>query len=185
MLRTRIVLSPLVLALALAALMVALPVHAAAAVASNEPTSAEKASPPVPTDLEEAILWQQTVTCTTFFPAEIQGYRISCTGGSFLDARIADCCISGDHWQAKIKAWDANPNTAVATSPGPANAFGVPARVFNYGGTPFNNGIAAYLECSYLHGVNVFAASSFINLSSDGNCTVTADPIRARIDRSP
>jgi hypothetical protein len=74
----------------------------------------------------------------------------------------------------------------VATSPGGANVFGTPLRGYNYGGTPQNpGGLAAYLECTYLHGVNVFPAGSFVDLSSDGICTVTADPVRARIDRSP
>jgi hypothetical protein len=158
---------------------------AVSAAVSNEPTLSEKASPPSSSEVDEAVIWRQQVVCTTFFPAEVQGYRITCNGGSFLDARIADCCIAGDHWQAKLKAWDGNPNSSVATSPGAANLFGTPARVYNYGGTSFNNGISAYLECSYLHGVNVFGASSFIDLSSNGNCTVTADPIRARIDRTP
>ena len=74
----------------------------------------------------------------------------------------------------------------MTTSPGPAGVFGVPARVYNYGGTPENpRNLHAYLECTYLHGVDIFGAGSTIDLSSDGNCTVTADPVRSRIDRSP
>jgi hypothetical protein len=36
-----------------------------------------------------------------------------------------------------------------------------------------------------LHGVDVFAADSLLWLSSDGQCTVTPDAPRNRIDRSP
>jgi len=175
MLRTRTLLSLLVLAL------LAAPVYAAGAVASNEPTLAEKSSPPGPSELDASAIWSTTQICTFGFPAEVQGYRVTCSGATFLDVRVSDCCIPGDHWQAKVKAWDAFPNTAVTTSPGPVILFGVPGRVYNNGSQP----LRAYVECTYLHGVNVFAASSYVNLSSDAACTVTADPLRARIDRSP
>ena len=136
--------------------------------------------------VDETAAWKETVDCSLAGPAEVQGYRIQCTNASFLDAQIADCCIPGDHWQAKLKNFDTAPNTAVTTSPGPANLFGVTARVYNYGGTATNpRNIDAYLECSYLHGVDSFGALSFIALSSDGVCTVTPDPIRSRIDRAP
>ena len=120
-------------------------------------------------------------------PADVQGFRVQCNNATFLDFYVADCCIPGDHWQLKGKAWDANPNTGVTTSPGPANRWGVPGRVYNYGGVlPWAPGlIDAYVECTILHGVNVFWAGNWITFASDGNCFVTPDVPRNRIDRSP
>lgn len=153
---------------------------------ANQPKLAERESPPLAEPVDAKAIWRETVICSLFHPAQVQGYDIECTGATFLDASHADCCIDGDHFQSKLKNWDRAPNTAVTTSPGPAGAFGVPARVYNYGGTPENpRNLHAYLECTYLHGVDIFGAGSFIGLSSDGICTVTADPLRSRIDRSP
>jgi len=169
-----------------ALLVVLLPVTASAAgPATNEATASAKAAPPASPEEDATAIWSERVDCTLFSPAEVQGYRISCAGGSFFDARISDCCIPGDHWQLKVKAYDANPNTGVTTSPGGVIAYGVPARAYNYGGTAYNAGITLYAECTYLHGVNVFGASSYVAFSSDGVCTVTRDPVRARIDRTP
>lgn len=152
----------------------------------NEATIEERERPPLADQVDAKAIWRQAVDCTLNRPSEVVGYDVQCTAASFLDARSADCCISGDHFQVKVKSWDNAPNTAVTTSPGPAGLFGVPARVYNYGGTPQNPGnLRAYVECSYLHGVNVFGAGSTIDLSSDGNCFVTPDPGRSRIDRSP
>lgn len=152
----------------------------------NEATIEEKERLPQAEPVDDKAIWRQSVDCTLFRPSEVQGYDIQCFNASFLDARHADCCIPGDHFQSKLKNWDNAPNTAVTTSPGPAGLFGVPARVYNYGGTPQNpRHFHAYLECTYIHGVDVFPAGSTIDLSSDGNCTVTPDPVRSRIDRSP
>jgi hypothetical protein len=130
--------------------------------------------------------WRQELICSADTPADVTGYRVVCPQASFLDFQSSDCCISGDHWQLKGKAWDLYPNTAVTTSPGPDSVYGLPARVYNYGGTASNpKGLDVYLECTYLHGVNVFPAGSYILVSSDGSCTVTPDPIRRRIDRTP
>jgi len=72
------------------------------------------------------------------------------------------------------------------TAPGPVPVFSVPGRAYNYGGTPNNpGGLDAYVECSYLNGVNVFLADSFVFFSSDGACVVTPDPVVRRIDRTP
>ena len=130
--------------------------------------------------------WRQELICSADSPADVAGYRIVCSQASFLDFQVSDCCMPGDHWQLKGKAWDLYPNTAVTTSPGPDSIYGLPARVYDYGGTVDNpKGIDVYLECTYLHGVNVFPAGSYILVSSDGTCTVTPDPNRRRIDRTP
>lgn len=137
--------------------------------------------------LDPAVIWREQWLCQSAGPAEVQGFRVQCFGATFLDSHIADCCLDGDHWQLKGKAWDANPNTAVTTSPGPANVWGVAERTYNYGGSlPWAPGLLdTYHECTYLHGVNVFLAASFLSFSSDGNCVVTPDVARSRIDRSP
>ncbi|RMH20979.1 MAG: hypothetical protein D6696_06810 [Acidobacteria bacterium] len=139
-----------------------------------------------PAEIDPAAIWQTSRFCTLFGPAEVQGFRVQCTNATFLDFAIADGFIPGDHWSLKGKNWDSAPNTSVTTSPGPVPIFGLRSRVYNYGGTPTNpRNLDAYLQCTYLHGVDVFPASSFVSLSSDGTCTVTADPIRSRIDRMP
>lgn len=127
------------------------------------------------------------VFCNLDGPAQVKGYRVQCNDASYVDFAIADCCISGDHWQLKGKNWDSRPNTAVTTSPGKAGLFGVPARVYNYGGTTDNPGnMDTYLECSMLHGVDVFGAGSSINITSNASsCTVTADNGRVEINRAP
>ena len=139
----------------------------------------------------EGLVWEQrkwtaTVGCTLYRPSQIQRYQVTCSGATFLDASIADCCISGDHWQVKHKNWDSSPNTAVTTSPGKAALFGAISRVYNYGGTASNPGnINAEVDCSYLHGVDVFPAGSTIALTSDGFCSVTPLDLRDAIDRAP
>lgn len=142
---------------------------------------------PVPAaTVDPAAIWKEEWICESSGPAEVTGYRVTCANATFLDFHIADCCVPGDHWQLKGKAWDVNPNTAVTTSPGPANAYGLAGRVYNYGGTGWNpGGLDAYVECSYLNGVNLFAAGSYVLFSSDGTCTVTPDPVVRRIDRTP
>lgn len=130
--------------------------------------------------------WRQKVICSINGPAQVQAYRVRCSGASYLDYQIADCCVPGDHWQLKGKNWDSAPQTTVTTSPGPAGTYGLPARLYNYGGTPQNPGnMDAFIECSYLHGVDLFGAGSYIALSSDGSCSVTAVGGSSRIDRAP
>ena len=140
---------------------------------------------PGPT-LDPKAEWKDAWICRSAGPAEVVGFRVQCVNATFLDFHIADCCIPGDHWQLKGKAWDANPNTGVTTAPGPAGLYSVAGRAHNYGGTAANpGGLDAYVECSYLNGVNVFLADSFVVFSSDGNCVVTPDPVVRRIDRAP
>lgn len=131
--------------------------------------------------------WKGREYCSISEPGDVVNFRVVCTGASYLDFQIADCCINGDHWQLKGKAWDVAPQTAVTTSPGRPSQYGVPARVYNYGGTPnAPKRLDALIECSYLHGVNVFGAGSFVALVSDGtDCQVTKTAVSARIDRSP
>jgi hypothetical protein len=139
---------------------------------------------PLPT-FDPRTTWRDQWLCRSAGPAEVTGFRLQCAASTFLDFHIADCCVPGDHWQLKGKEWDANPNTAVTTAPGGVPVYSVPGRIYNYGGTPFNHGIDAYVECSYLNGVNLFLADAFVSFSSDGLCTVTADPAVRRIDRTP
>lgn len=139
-----------------------------------------------PPRLDPKAAWKEQWICRNAGPAEVTGFRVQCANASFLDFHIADCCFPGDHWQLKGKAWDVNPNTGVTTSPGGRDVWGVAGRVYNYGGTPPNlGGLDAYVECSYLNGVNLFLADSFVEFSSDGNCFVTPDPSVQRIDRAP
>ncbi len=138
------------------------------------------------TALDPSARFRTTVFCTLFGPAEVQGYRVTCGGARFVDFTVSDGFIPGDHWSLKGKNWDSRPNTSVTTSPGGVIAFGQTARVYNYGGTPQNPGnMDTYIQCTYLHGVDVFPASSFVTISSGGACVVTPDALRSRIDRMP
>lgn len=124
--------------------------------------------------------------CSISGPGQVRRYDVTCTGARRLDVRIADGFIAGDHWEAKAKLWDEKPNTAVTTSPGPSNVLGVPARVYQYAGTAFNQNLRALVECSYIHGVNVFPAASFIRFNSDGNsCSIVDLGITSEIKRTP
>ena len=131
--------------------------------------------------------WAGKDLCTTYAPGEVVNFHVTCNDASYLDFQIADCCMSGDHWQLKGKNWDTAPQTAVTTSPGRPSDYSVPARVYNYGGTSFNPGsINALVECTYLHGVDVFGASSYVYFESDAsNCNIEKVTVAERIDRSP
>ncbi len=153
----------------------------------NAPTELEKEHPPPATDVAPDTRFQQVLFCTLDRPSEVQRYNVQCTNARRVDVQIADCCIPGDHWEAKSKAWDAAPNTAVTTSPGAQNVFGLRSRVYNYGGTPQNlRNINVEVDCSYIHGVNVFGAGSFLRITSDSpNCVVTDLGKRDSINRTP
>jgi hypothetical protein len=171
-----------------AILVLASPVLAAEGDDSNEPIDTSGAPVPVICSATEAIdLGTDTVViCGIYGPAEVQGYRIRCSNASFVDFSIADCCMPGDHWSLKGKNWDIAPNTSVVTSPGPRDVYGNAGRVYNYGGTAWRPGnMDVYLQCTYLHGVDVFPAGSWVNIRSDGACLISQDVIRSRIDRMP
>jgi len=135
--------------------------------------------------------WYGFQVCNIEAPGEVVNFHIECDpGGTYLDFQIADVGIPGDHWQLKGKLWDNNPNTAVTTAPGPIWAYSVPGRVYSYGPYPFQSftgqGINALVECSYLHGVNVFGAGSIVYFKSNApSCTVQSSKVAPRIDRSP
>lgn len=137
--------------------------------------------------LKPSPTWRGADVCNVFAPGDVVNFRVQCDGATYLDFQIADCCIPGDRFQLKGKNWDTAPNTAVTTSPGDRGVYGVPARVYNYGGTSFNPGnIDALVECTYLHGVDVIPAGSYVYFESDGtNCVITRTDVSARIDRSP
>lgn len=124
--------------------------------------------------------------CSISAPGQVRRYDVTCPGARRLDVRIADGFIAGDHWEAKVKVWDEKPNTAVTTSPGQSNVLGASARVYKYAGTPFNQDLRALVECSYIHGINVFPAASFIRFNSDGNaCAIVDLGVTSEIKRTP
>ncbi len=129
---------------------------------------------------------QLNLACDLSRPSQIQRYFVVCTPGTTqIEVAIADCCIPGDHWQVKVKAWDASPNTAVQTAP-PNNVFSPPAQVLNYGGTAHNRDLEALVECSYIDGVDVWPAGSSITVASvGGTCTSTNLGLEDAIDRTP
>jgi hypothetical protein len=173
------------LVLILLALGVALPLVAASP-QNGIPRSTADAFPTPPPGphppFDPKVQFREGWTCDIFGPAEVQGYRVVCPAATFLDFYISDGFIPLDHWELKGKNWDLAPNTGVTTSPGPVIAYSVPGRVYTYGANPLD----AYIECTYIHGINVFPASSFIIFTSDAAaCTVTPDPVRSRINRTP
>ena len=59
-------------------------------------------------------------------------YRVVCTGATYIDFAVQDCCIPKDTWQLKGKVWDVKPNSAVTVSPGDvSNSPGVVNRLYN------------------------------------------------------
>jgi hypothetical protein len=120
-------------------------------------------------------------------PSQVQRYFVLCEGATELDVDIADCCVPGDHWEAKIKSWDEKPNTAVTTSPGPADVPGVPARVYTYEGPPENpDQLRAAIECTYLHGTHLFPAESSLTVSPNrGSCSIEIVGLEDEIGRTP
>jgi len=173
------------LVLVLVGVVAAAPAHAAVAPQNGRTvtTSASQTPPPGPLPVfDPKTQFIQGWTCDLFGPAEVQGYRVVCPNANFLDFYVSDGFIPGDHWELKGKNWDLAPNTGVTTAPGPVVAYSVPGRVWTYGANPLD----AYVECTYIHGINVFPASSFLIFASDAaNCTVTPDPVRSRINRTP
>jgi hypothetical protein len=129
----------------------------------------------------------ETLICLFERPSQVQRYFVLCAEATELDVDIADCCVPGDHWEAKVKSWDEKPNTAVTTSPGPADVPGVPARVYTYEGPPENPGeLRAAIECTYLHGVNLFPAESFLKLTPNrGSCSIEMVGLEDEIGRTP
>ena len=99
-------------------------------------------------------------------PNQVQRYYVECSDATNIRAQIADCCIPGDHFEVTVKTWDPAPNEAVATCPGGAGVYGVPAKAFNYGRTPMR----ALVEVRYLHGINSFSAGWYLRLLTNGTC---------------
>jgi hypothetical protein len=149
------------------------------------PKDAKAASKSV--KLVEKKTWQGKDLCNLRAPGEVVAFRVACEGATYLDFRIADCCIPGDHFQLRGRNWDRAPQTAVTTSPGGNGAYGVPARVYNYGGTSSRPGhMDALIECTYLHGVDIFSAGAYVHFESDGTgCVVERRTVDMRVDRSP
>jgi hypothetical protein len=126
---------------------------------------------------------QLTLSCVVDRPGQVRRFAVTCTGTKQIDVKAADCCLPGDHWQMKVKSWDFKPNTGVATTPGGAGVFSVPARVFTYSSARDMN---ALIECSYLHGVNVFPAETDIVVEThSGTCSAVELGVTDEIDRSP
>ena len=139
------------------------------------------------TDTARTATSNEPLICTFERPSQVQRYFVLCPDATELDVDIANCCIPGDHWEAKVKSWDEKPNTAVTTSPGPADVPGVPARVYTYEGPPENPGeLRAAIECTYLHGVNIFPASSFLRVTPNrGSCRIKDVGLEDEIGRTP
>lgn len=64
--------------------------------------------PPLP-PFDPRTKFVETWTCDLFGPAEVQGYRVVCPNGTFLDFFTSDGFIPGDHWELKGKNWDLFP----------------------------------------------------------------------------
>jgi len=111
--------------------------------------------------------------CVINSPYEVHRYELQCNEAEYLEVTVADCCISGDMWQAKTKVWDVKPNTAITITPNIANVKSSASRVYNNGGTENSpKKLTALVECSYKSGVNVFPAAALFSTKSDGYCTM-------------
>ncbi|HEX8433520.1 hypothetical protein [Archangium sp.] len=110
------------------------------------------------------------LTCVLDRPNQVQRFALHCLATPHIEAKIADCCMAGDHWQVKVKTWDPRPNEAIASSPGGEGEYSMPARVFSYS---HDWDMRAIVECSYLHGTSVFPIEADILVETGGStCTV-------------
>jgi hypothetical protein len=100
-------------------------------------------------------------------PHQVQRYRVTCSDATLLDVKLADCCTPGDHWEARAFIHDKNPQLAITTAPGGADVFGVPARVYTYGGKP----LEVLVEVRYLHGLNSFPSGGTVRFVTNGTCS--------------
>jgi hypothetical protein len=112
------------------------------------------------------------LTCILDRPSQVQRFGVRCLSTPHLDAKIADCCLAGDHWKVRVRAWDPQPNEAVATSSGQEGDFSMPARVFTYS-TSWD--MYAVIECSYQHGTSVFPIEADILVETGGNTCFVQD----------
>ncbi|HEX5745959.1 MAG TPA: hypothetical protein VFZ09_06930 [Archangium sp.] len=113
---------------------------------------------------------QLFLSCMLDFPSQVRRFAVTCPGTRHIDVKLADCCDAGDHWQVTVRSWDPKPNVAVASASGANGEFSMPARVFTYHRTRDMN---ALIECSYLHGRNLFPAEADILVETPGApCTV-------------
>ena len=146
------------------------------------PLGASHNTPPS-SEVEDRVSFFEQITteCRLERPGQTQRMHVSCNKATYLDVQVADCCIPGDHWELKVKVGDAAPNTGVATSPGPAGTFSAPARVYSHG----DDTLEALIECRYLHGVNVFPAGAFLDLTTDGECEIQQQGAADEISRTP
>lgn len=100
----------------------------------------------------------------------VQTYAVTCSGPVVrsLQVAIKDCCIPGDHWDAKAHLYDQNPvNLNVCASGGTATYRSV---VANSGGNPLRSLVTA----RYPHGINMFPAGVYMKF--------TCHPASAQID---
>ena len=98
-------------------------------------------------------------------PSQVQRYLVTVPDGTRIDTIIEDGGLNGDHWVATCKVWDAKPNTAVASAPGPVGSFSAPARCFSYSAAGF---MQMVVEVTYSHGINLFGASGDLTFTNTG-----------------
>jgi hypothetical protein len=113
---------------------------------------------------------QTFVPCMLERPGQVHRYAVTCPATRYIDVKIADCCMPGDHWEVMVKTWDFKPNSAIATSPGGDGDFSTSARVFTYSSS---RDMSALIECRYLHGLSQFPADADLVIETPGSpCTV-------------
>jgi hypothetical protein len=95
-------------------------------------------------------------------PHWVQSYAVVCDGGTgipTLQIGIKDCCMPGDHWDAKAHFYDKKPvNTSVCGGGGTGTYRTV---VGGSGGWPLRSIVSA----RYAHGINIFGAGAYMRFT--------------------
>jgi len=100
-------------------------------------------------------------------PHEVHLMRVTCAGGKWIQAQVADCCIKGDKWSIEIDVKDGLPNRGVTMASGTPGSYSAPARVLTFG-----KSVDALVKVSYPHGgIALWPAGLTVKFTTAAACT--------------
>lgn len=99
-----------------------------------------------------------------FFPAPhfVQSYAVVCHNAETvptLQFGVKDCCIAGDHWEAKAHFFDAKPVDAAVCGGGGTTLFRTVSA------SSLANPLRSIVNVRYAHGVNIFSAGGYMRFT--------------------
>jgi hypothetical protein len=110
----------------------------------------------------------------------VQSYAVTCRGASItgLQVGIKDCCMPGDHWDAKTHLYDEKPVEAHVCASG--GTTGYRTVLASSGGNP----LRSIVNVRYPHGINVFPAGVYLRLTCyPSSTTITVTDLGQAPDR--